>query len=54
MEDDESMREAIARLLNAAGFATAAYASADELVQLQGGLGFGVNQNRLIFVFTDE
>ena len=25
-----------------------------KMVQLQGGLGFGVNQNRLIFVFTNE
>jgi lipid-binding SYLF domain-containing protein len=25
-----------------------------KMVQLQGGLGFGVNQNRLIFVFTTE
>jgi len=32
VEDDDSMREAIARLLNAAGFATATYASADELL----------------------
>ena len=24
------------------------------MVQVQGGLGFGVNQNRLIFVFTNE
>ena len=32
VEDDESMRVAIERLLNAAGFATAAYASADELL----------------------
>ncbi len=25
-----------------------------KMVQVQGGLGFGVNQNRLIFVFTNE
>ena len=25
-----------------------------KMVQLQGGLGFGINQNRLIFVFTNE
>jgi lipid-binding SYLF domain-containing protein len=25
-----------------------------QMVQVQGGLGFGVNQNRLIFVFTNE
>ena len=25
-----------------------------KMVQVQGGLGFGVNQNRLIFVFTTE
>src|SRR5438552_5716504 len=25
-----------------------------KMVQLQGGLGFGVNQNRLVFVFTNE
>ncbi len=25
-----------------------------DMVQVQGGLGFGVNQNRLIFVFTNE
>jgi len=32
VEDDDSMRVAIERLLNAAGFATAVYASADELL----------------------
>jgi len=25
-----------------------------KMVQVQGGLGFGINQNRLIFVFTNE
>ena len=25
-----------------------------KMVQVQGGLGFGLNQNRLIFVFTNE
>ena len=25
-----------------------------KMLQVQGGLGFGLNQNRLIFVFTDE
>ena len=25
-----------------------------KMLQVQGGLGFGVNQNRLIFVFTNE
>jgi FixJ family two-component response regulator len=32
VEDDDSMRVAIERLLNAAGFATAVYASAEELL----------------------
>ncbi len=32
VEDDDSMRAAIERLLNAAGFATAVYASANELL----------------------
>jgi FixJ family two-component response regulator len=32
VEDDDSMRVATQRLLNAAGFATAAYASAEELL----------------------
>ena len=32
VEDDDSMREAIERLLNAAGFTTAVYASAEELL----------------------
>ena len=32
VEDDDSMREAIERLLNAAGFGCAAYASADALL----------------------
>ena len=32
VEDDDSMREAIERLLNAAGFGCAAYASADTLL----------------------
>jgi len=32
VEDDDSMREAIERLLNAAGFESAAYASADALL----------------------
>jgi len=32
VEDDDSMREAIERLLNAAGFECAAYASADALL----------------------
>ena len=32
VEDDESMREAIERLLNAAGFGSATYASADALL----------------------
>jgi len=32
VEDDDSMREAIERLLNAAGFRCAAYASADALL----------------------
>ena len=32
VEDDDGMREAIERLLNAAGFTTAVYASAEELL----------------------
>jgi len=32
IEDDEGMREAIESLLNAAGYATTAYASAEELM----------------------
>jgi FixJ family two-component response regulator len=35
VEDDDSMREAIERLLNAAGFTTAVYSSAEELLAVR-------------------
>lgn len=35
VEDDNSMREAIERLLNAAGFTTAVYSSAEELLAVR-------------------
>jgi FixJ family two-component response regulator len=35
VEDDDGMREAIERLLNAAGFTTAVYASAEELLAVR-------------------
>jgi FixJ family two-component response regulator len=39
VEDDESMREALARLLGAAGFESPAFASAEEFLATGGGEG---------------
>jgi two-component system response regulator FixJ len=41
IEDDDSMREAIARLLDAAGFRCAAYASAEAYLAVSPGEGTG-------------
>jgi FixJ family two-component response regulator len=39
VEDDDSMRKAIERLLNAAGISTAVYSSAEELLAVGPGVG---------------